>query len=136
MIDLARGDPEAAVARLRERSRYPMPAAGPVIEGRLRSVELRAGLLADGDGDDRSLPETGSMGSSWELAAAMVTAALVSGQVDVARKHLDAWPPLAAPFGEIERELCEALVERAEGDRAGRLGTSGGRSCAAPTARA
>ena len=39
MIDLARGEPTAALARLRDRALFPMPPAGPMVEGRLRSIE-------------------------------------------------------------------------------------------------
>jgi ATP/maltotriose-dependent transcriptional regulator MalT len=115
MIDLARGEPRAALARLRDRARFPIPPAGPMVEGRLTSIELRAGV-ALGDGDDLlSGLDPELIGASWELAAAAVSAAIASGQVDTARKHLEGWPPSAAPLGDIEHELCIALVELAEG---------------------
>lgn len=92
-----------------------MPPAGPMVEGRLRSVELRAALaFGEGEGALTSL-DPDPVDGSWELAAARISAALATGQVDRARKHLEGWPPGAAPLGDIEHELSAALVELAEG---------------------
>lgn len=118
MIELARGRPDAALTQLRRRAQLGMPPAGPMVEGRLRSVELRAGGALDDVSDVFSVVEPGAIGASWELAAAAVNAALATGRVDQARKYLDVWPSAAAPFGDIERELATALVEHAEGTSA------------------
>ena len=122
LIELARGEPAAALARLRDRGRFPLPPLGPMVEGRIRSVEVRA-ASALGEGDDIwSTLDPGLLERSWELTAAAIAAALRAGQIDRARKHVDGWPPLASPLGEIEHELSTALVELAEGSVAAACG--------------
>ena len=115
LIELARGNPDEALSRLRRGIQLAMPPPPPMVDGRFKAIELRAHAaqgLKPGVWPDR---DRRVMERSWELAGAAVATALAEGRVQQARKFLQVWPWRSAPLGELERGLATALVEAAEG---------------------
>lgn len=115
MLALASGAPDLAAAQVQRARRLPL---APMVEGRLRAVDLRVGIARDDPATAWRQLDPVSVASSWELAFAVVTAAARSDDPGLARKYLDLWPAACAPLGERERELATVLVEDAEGDTA------------------
>lgn len=118
LISVADGEPSSALGWLRRLERLPPTGRAPLVESRARAAELRA-HFASGDAVAGWEVVDRAQDVGWDLAYAAVVASLDRDEVERAAKYLEDWPPEAAPFGTLERDISNALVAHRRGDTAG-----------------
>jgi LuxR family maltose regulon positive regulatory protein len=116
---LAAGHPQRGIAVIDRVRLGGEPSPPPMIERRLRAVEVKL-LLALGDAEGaRSTLEAGIRASRLELPEASVHVAVAGHDLDSARIELDRWhlDDGADPRARLERELWATHIEYQTGNR-------------------